>query len=512
MTAKGETPGRPRQQAASGGAPGVRPAGWPNDRNPAGVEERVSSASHTRFRVRNALLTSPSALLIGTLMLSFGCGGGCRRASPESGPLPSEAVAPDAASDGAEASGQEVAPLEAVQAIAAHEHATCALLTDGRPLCWGTFEEDPPESEEDQGFPLVFDPAPRPLLLPGNVRLREISMWGQARGLTEDGRLMIWGRFLTPFWVSEAGGKSRRRVVVPIAPDLEPYEDIAARYPEQIRPSTREEFSTYRGLLDSVRPLWSGIGDTRRLVDGCYENDAAEFLCINLLDHHYGWQRHGPYRFPTAESVIIRGPYFACMRDGDGAVFCWFDEPKDGWEANWDGIPRFRDDTRLRIPLPHPAVDVFIGTSVCAALENGSVVCWDIDAMAHLTPETAAGLHLDVREEVDAKSINGDVSGFACAITKAERVKCWVPRIHPRKDPSPEWLEGTSVREIPGLEKVVALTTGSSHACALTDDARVWCWGSNEYGQLGRGTVDANAAEHPPGLVISAIDPFGGEK
>jgi hypothetical protein len=460
--------------------------------------------------VRNALLTSPSALLIGTLMLSFGCGGGCRRASPESGPLPSEAVAPDAASDGAEASGQEVAPLEAVQAIAAHEHATCALLTDGRPLCWGTFEEDPPESEEDQGFPLVFDPAPRPLLLPGNVRLREISMWGQARGLTEDGRLMIWGRFLTPFWVSEASGKSRRRVVVPIAPDLEPYEDIAARYPEQIRPSTREESSTYRGSFDSVRPLWSGIRGVQRLLDGgCYADHDYSISCINLMTYHGGWDALGPYRFPNAESVIVLASYAACLRDGEGTVFCWFEEPEDGRAETWDEKTRFRDDSRLRIPLPHRAVALFIGAAACAALENGSVACWDIEAMADLTPDTADGLHIDVREGVGAKSIHGDVLGYPCALTEEGRVKCWGPRLLPAETPtSPDWWEATSVREVPGVENAVALTTGSSHACALTENGRVWCWGTNKAGQLGRGTVDEDWTRHPPGLVISAI-PFG---
>lgn len=53
---------------------------------------------------------------------------------------------------------------------------------------------------------------------------------------------------------------------------------------------------------------------------------------------------------------------------------------------------------------------------------------------------------------------------------------------------------------IPDLKKITALATGANHALALDTDGAVWAWGSGEQNQLGRRMVERTAKSQKEGL------------
>ena len=50
---------------------------------------------------------------------------------------------------------------------------------------------------------------------------------------------------------------------------------------------------------------------------------------------------------------------------------------------------------------------------------------------------------------------------------------------------------------VEGIDDAVQIAASRTHACALRRSGEVWCWGNNDYGQLGDGTVTSRETAAP---------------
>jgi len=134
----------------------------------------------------------------------------------------------------------------------------------------------------------------------------------------------------------------------------------------------------------------------------------------------------------------------------------------------------------------------------CAVTIAGGVVCWGFNQYGELgngtmtsssTPVPVSGLSSGVAAVADG-------GYFSCALTKTGNVWCWGNNSSNQLgtgnnsgaaaffETPQEVLDPTGKTPMSGI---VAITLGSSHACALNSAGGVFCWGDNTDGQLGDG-------------------------
>jgi alpha-tubulin suppressor-like RCC1 family protein len=93
--------------------------------------------------------------------------------------------------------------------------------------------------------------------------------------------------------------------------------------------------------------------------------------------------------------------------------------------------------------------------------------------------------------EVDAESATNVTAGgsHTCALTPRGNLVCWGDNQFGQLGDGTMTNRGTPVA-VSGLSSgVAAIALGRGHTCALTPDGGVVCWGDNASGQLGNGTM-----------------------
>lgn len=129
--------------------------------------------------------------------------------------------------------------------------------------------------------------------------------------------------------------------------------------------------------------------------------------------------------------------------------------------------------------------------STCALMPGGVVQCWagDYEPFGAAAPATFAGVNQPAIVPIDLGAEGGP---GLCALLSTGEPSCIGP--------------GTPM--VAGVSNAVAVSIGVGHACALLADGRVKCWGDNERGQLGRGTIDtingSSGWANPPDFVLES--------
>ena len=94
----------------------------------------------------------------------------------------------------------------------------------------------------------------------------------------------------------------------------------------------------------------------------------------------------------------------------------------------------------------------------------------------------------------------------SCGVAADGRVLCWGGNSYGQLGyPAGQDFGGrvfrTHAAQVPGLTNITAIEAGTTHTCAIDQQKRVWCWGSNVWSELGR---EDTQTTHLPQLVPGA--------
>lgn len=204
-----------------------------------------------------------------------------------------------------------------------------------------------------------------------------------------------------------------------------------------------------------------------------------------------------------------------CAIEDTGALYCWGDN-QFGQLGLGHTISRGDDEALSeseRVPLLRKALQVDVGASsfgshTCARLQGAALRCWGHNRYGQL------GLgHTDIigddepitgSDLIPLRGVEQMATGkyHTCARLKNTQVHCWgwnergqLGLGHTKNigDDEPVGLH-SRVRLPSKLVPIVDIDAGRMHTCVVARDQKVYCWGWNNKGQLGRGDeVDQGA-------------------
>lgn len=187
--------------------------------------------------------------------------------------------------------------------------------------------------------------------------------------------------------------------------------------------------------------------------------------------------------------MIEPGFFHTCGLTTAGRVYCW--------GAN--GAGHLGDGTSSSSPTPvavsgsHTFVDLVIGANHACALDtSGDVYCWGSNQEGQLGLGSGSGNFSLVPQKVPNLTFASITSGAAhtCGLTLAGDAYCWGEGSSGQLGDGSGSMQMSPVA-VDTTDQFSVIESRWSHTCAIsTSNSAVYCWGSNQYGELGDGTTN----------------------
>lgn len=387
-----------------------------------------------------------------------------------------------------------------VQAIAADWLQTCALTAAGRVLCWGARMLTPTAVAG----------------LGSGVRAVDVN-GPNACAVTAEGEVKCWHLFQPPATVAGLTGSIQAVALgeshTCALTDAGGVQCWGENYAGQLgdgTTNTRAEPVAVAGLASGVQAIAAGSSYTCALTSGgrvkCWgSNNFGELGADAPLSAHSSTPLDVAGLDTGVQQIVAGWAHTCALLAGKGGrrVECWGANHSG---ALGDGTLIHRSTPVEVIGLDDDILAIGAGSDhACALRAGGGARCWGRNwsgqlgsgsSLWQLLPAPVVNLPADVQALAAGENHTCLLSGEAPA---AGGVQCW------GSNEDGQLGDGSLINRyqpaaVSGLAAGVrAIAAGNKHTCALSTAGGVQCWGSNATGQLGDGT------ELPSAVPVSVI-------
>ena len=327
------------------------------------------------------------------------------------------------------ASGQSVGggPLENIKQVSAGKSHTCALESTGRVLCWGSGSE----GQLGQGTNLISNSS-------------------------------------TPVMVVASGEPSGGR-------SLENIEQISLGMEHTCAKRRSGKLSCW------------GKGTVGQLTGNTNQITPKKVSAFS----------NGPELGNVEHVGLGASADHSCILKTDGGFLCW--GSGRGGQLG-EGTNRLWSHLYPKTVVSPPSVilgkDIGAGGQHTCVIQGNGVNCWGRGFGGQLgnnarvisaSPVFASTLGSSEFQEISSGE------SYSCVLNQAGQVHCWGYGILGDNKGYRISESSVHVSEMPNLipmPEITQVSVGSEHACAVTIEGKVLCWGKGESGRLGNGAVD----------------------
>ena len=205
----------------------------------------------------------------------------------------------------------------------------------------------------------------------------------------------------------------------------------------------------------------------------------------------------------TAKAVAL-GEFHTCAILSDDSLSCW------GWNGDGQlGTGDYDPSSNTNQKTSPAAVNlgsltakaVALGYAhTCAILSDDSLSCWGVNTYGQLGVGDTTNRDSPTTVSLGSSTVKAVALGYShtCAILNDDSVKCWGYNYYGQLGIG-VWMgnenppSGLSTVDLGSGRTAKKLSAGRDHMCAILDDDSLVCWGSNGMYQLGLGdTVNKN--------------------